>query len=155
MSLPIMSGTGRLTDDPELRYTPTGLATCTVRLAFNQRKKTEDGEWEDGDAFYVNGIIWREMAEQVAESLTKGTEVVVTGRLKTRSYTTKNDEKRSVVELLVDSIGPNLRYVNARVQKLTRRSDNGGGSTDSPPLTADDTRMASVGSTPSDFKAPF
>lgn len=147
-----MSGIGRLIDNPELRFTPGGTEVCSVRLAFNSRKKTEAGEWVDGDVFYINGVTFGEIGERISESLTKGTEVVVTGRLKTRQYTTKEGEKRSVVELLIDSIGPSLKFVNVRVMKLDRKhgdavADDGWAA----PATADDMRAA-VGTSD---EAPF
>lgn len=125
MSLPTMSGTARLIADPELRVAPSGTFIATVRLAFNSRRKNDAGEWVDGDVFYVNGTLFRDEAEHVAESLTKGTEVVVTGRLKTRKYTDKDNQPRSVVELMVDSIGPTLRWTTVKVAKMTRKSDGG------------------------------
>jgi single-strand DNA-binding protein len=124
MSLPALSGVGRLTDDPELRFTPSGAAVCKVRLAFNSRKKQGD-EWVDGDVFYVDGTVWKQEAEHVAESLQRGAEVFVSGRLKTRQYETREGEKRSAVELLVDAIGPTLKYATAKVQKMARSSGGG------------------------------
>lgn len=129
MSLPTMTGTGRLIDDPELRFTPSGKAVAKVRLAFNSRKKNQQtGEWEDDKAFFVNGTVWGQEAENIAESLQRGHEVVVTGRLETRSYETREGEKRSVVELSIDSIGPTLKYATAKVQKMSRSSSGGGSS---------------------------
>lgn len=137
MSLPTISGTARLIDDPELRFTPGGKAVAKVRLAFNSRKKNQQtNEWEDDKVFFVNGTIWNQEAENVAESLSRGLEVVVTGRLETRSYETREGEKRSVVELLVDSIGPTLKYATAQVRKMDRKSQGGssggGGNFDDP-----------------------
>lgn len=127
MSLPMMSGTGRLIDDPELRFTPSGKAVAKVRLAFNSRRKNpQTNEWEDGDVFFVDGTVWGQEAENLAESLSRGVEVVVIGRLKTRKYETREGEKRSVVELAVDSIGPTLKYATAQVRRMDRKSQDGG-----------------------------
>lgn len=150
MSLPTITGVARLTDDPELRYSPSGVAVCKVRLAFNSRKKDENGQWVDGDTFFVDGSVFRQEAENVAESLTRGLEVVVTGRLKTRRYETKDGDKRSVVELMVDGIGPTLKFATAHVKKLSRASSGGstpsGGAADDPWTT---------GGTRNDDKPPF
>lgn len=135
MSLPTITGVARLTDDPELRYSPSGVAVCKVRLAFNSRKKDENGQWVDGDTFFVDGSVFRQEAENVAESLTRGLEVVVTGRLKTRRYETKDGDKRSVVELMVDGIGPTLKFAAAHVKILSRASSGNapsGGAADDP-----------------------
>lgn len=135
MSLPTITGVARLTDDPELRYSPSGVAVCKVRLAFNSRKRDENGQWVDGDTFFVDGSVFRQEAENVAESLTRGLEVVVTGRLKTRRYETKDGDKRSVVELMVDGIGPTLKFATASVKKLSRASSGSapsGGAADDP-----------------------
>lgn len=149
MSLPTITGVARLTDDPELRYSPSGVAVCKVRLAFNSRKRDESGQWVDGDTFFVDGSVFRQEAENVAESLTRGLEVVVTGRLKTRRYETKDGDKRSVVELMVDGIGPTLRFATASVKKLSRASSGSapsGGAVDDPWTT---------GGTRNDDKPPF
>lgn len=122
MALPTISGTGRLIDDPELRYTTSSLAICTVRIACNSRKKDDAGEWVDADVCYLTGTLFRAEAEHVAESLTKGTEVTFTGKMKTRSYDDKDGNKRSVMDLIVDSIGPTLKYANVRVLKMARKS---------------------------------
>jgi single-strand DNA-binding protein len=141
MSLPVITGVARLTDDPELRYAASGTAVCKVRLAFNSRKKNESGQWEDGDTFFVDGTVFNQEAEHVAESLQRGHEVVVTGRLKTRRYETKEGEKRSVVELMVDGIGPALKFATAKVNKMQRT----GGSTDSRPAPAADDPWSTAG----------
>jgi single-strand DNA-binding protein len=118
-----MTGVGRLVDDPELRFTSSGKAVARVRLAFSSRKKNPTtNEWEDGDKFFVDGTVWDQEAENVAESLTKGTEVHVTGRLKQRQYETREGEKRTAIDLQVDSIGPTLKYATAKVQKMQRSS---------------------------------
>jgi single-strand DNA-binding protein len=124
MSLPTMSGTGRLTAEPELRFTPAGMAVCKLRFAFNSRKKNDAGEWVDGDVFYIDGTVFKDEAEHVSESLTKGAEVVVTGRIKTRKYTDKDGNPRSINELMVDSVGPSLKYASAKVAKMQRSNGN-------------------------------
>jgi single-strand DNA-binding protein len=126
MSLPTLTGVGRLTADPELRFTSSGTAVCKVSIAFNARRKNDRGEWEDGDSYFAYGTAFNKLAENLAESLSKGTEVNVTGRLKTRQYE-KDGEKRSVVELLIDAIGPNLAYATAKVEKASRDGGGNGG----------------------------
>lgn len=123
MPLPTISGTGRLIADPELRFLPSGVAVCKLAIAFNSRKLNKDTqEWEDGDTFFGRGTVWRQEAENVAESLKKGDEVTITGKLKTESYTTKDGEKKSNVELIIDSIGATMKYATVRVQKMQRSS---------------------------------
>lgn len=129
MSLPPIFGTARLLDDPELRYSANGTAVCRIRLAFNSRRKNpETGAWEDGDTLFVDGTLFKQEAENVAESLTRGTEVVVYGRLKTERYETREGEKRSATKLMIDGIGPSLRFATAKVNKLDRSSGDRGGS---------------------------
>lgn len=118
MSLPTMTGTARLIDDPELRFAAgSGKAVVKVRLAFNARKKDPSGEWVDGDSFFVDGAAFDQLAQNIADTLQKGMEVVVSGRLRTDRWETKQGEKRSGTSLLVDSIGPSLRYATAAVTK--------------------------------------
>lgn len=129
MSLPTITGVARLLDDPELRFAASGTAVCKVRLAFNSRKKNDaTGQWEDADSFFVDGAVFKQEAENLAESLTRGMEVVVTGRLKTRRYETKEGEKRSVTELMIDGIGPSLKFATATVNKMSRSGGQSGGS---------------------------
>ena len=130
---------GNLVDDPELRFTPSGVALAKVRFAVNRRWRGQDGEWQEDTSFFT-GTVWREQAEQVAESLQKGTRVIVTGRLEQRSWETDQGEKRSVVEIQIDEIGPSLRWATATVNR-TSRSDGGfggggGGGQDSTPPPA-------------------
>jgi single-strand DNA-binding protein len=113
---------GNLVDDPELRFTPSGVAMAKIRLAVNRRWRGQDGEWQENTSFF-SGTIWREQAEQAAESLQKGARVIVTGRLEQRSWETEQGEKRSVVEVQVDEIGPSLRWATATVNK-TQRQDS-------------------------------
>jgi len=117
---------GNLTRDPELRYTPTGQAVASFAVASTPRYLDKNtNEWKDGDALFLNCSVWRQAAENVAESLQRGMRVIVSGRLKQRSYETKEGEKRTVVECEVDEVGPSLRYASAKVTKSTRA---GGGS---------------------------
>jgi len=113
---------GNLVDDPELRFTPSGVAMAKIRMAVNRRWRGQDGEWQENTSFF-SGTIWREQAEQAAESLQKGARVIVSGRLEQRSWETEQGEKRSVVEVQVDEIGPSLRWATATVNK-TQRQDN-------------------------------
>ena len=118
---------GNLTRDPELRYTPAGAATCQFGLAVNRRwQNRQTNDWEEATSFF-NVVAWREMAENVGESLTKGSRVLVTGRLEQRSWETPDGEKRSVVEIVADEIGPSLRWATAQVVKNERRAGDGGG----------------------------
>ncbi len=118
---------GNLTGDPELRFTPSGAAVANFTVASTPRTfDRQSNEWKDGETLFMRCSIWRDAAENVAESLQRGTRVVVVGRLKSRSYETKEGEKRTVIELDVDEVGPSLRYANAKVTK-TQRSGGGGG----------------------------
>lgn len=114
---------GNLTDDPELRFTPSGAAVAKFRLASTPRYLDKaSGEWKDGEPLFLACNVWRDAAEHVAESLQRGARVIVTGRLRQRSYETREGEKRTVMELEVDEIGPSLRYATAKVQKMARAS---------------------------------
>jgi single-strand DNA-binding protein len=118
---------GNLTDDPELRFTPSGAAVAKFRIASTPRTLDRaSGEWKDGEPLFLPCTVWRQAAENVAESLQRGARVVVTGRLRQRSYETKEGEKRTVYELEVDEIGPSLRYATAKVQKMSRSGGSGG-----------------------------
>ncbi|WP_410660136.1 single-stranded DNA-binding protein [Amycolatopsis sp. lyj-112] len=119
---------GNLTSDPELRFTPSGAAVANFTVASTPRTlDKQSGEWKDGEALFLRCNIWRQAAENVAESLTRGARVVVQGRLKQRSFETKEGEKRTVVELEVEEIGPSLRYATAKVNKVSRGTGGGGG----------------------------
>ncbi|MEV6911535.1 single-stranded DNA-binding protein [Amycolatopsis sp. NPDC051071] len=119
---------GNLTSDPELRFTPSGAAVANFTVASTPRTLDKaSGEWKDGEALFLRCNIWRQAAENVAESLTRGARVVVQGRLKQRSFETKEGEKRTVVELEVEEIGPSLRYATAKVNKVSRGTGGGGG----------------------------
>jgi single-strand DNA-binding protein len=118
---------GNLTGDPELRFTPSGAAVANFTVASTPRTfDRQSNEWKDGETLFMRCSIWREAAENVAESLTKGTRVIAQGRLVQRSYETREGEKRTVVELQVDEIGPSLRYATAKVTRA-QRSGGGGG----------------------------
>ena len=119
---------GNLTADPELRFTQSGAAVASFTVASTPRTFDKNsGEWKDGEALFLRCNVWRQVAENVAESLTRGSRVLVTGRLRQRSFETKEGEKRTVVELEVDEIGPSLRYATAKVNKVSRGDGGGGG----------------------------
>jgi single-strand DNA-binding protein len=119
---------GNLTADPELRFTPSGAAVANFTVASTPRTfDRQSNEWKDGDTLFLRCSIWREAAENVAESLTKGTRVIVSGRLVQRSYETREGEKRTVYELQVDEVGPSLRYASAKVTRTQRQGGGGGG----------------------------
>jgi single-strand DNA-binding protein len=120
---------GNLTDDPELRFTPSGAAVAKFRIASTPRFMDKaSGEWKDGDPLFLSCTVWRQVAENVAESLSKGSRVIVSGRLRQRTYDTKEGEKRTVIDLEVDEIGPSLRYATAKVQRMSRSGGGGFGS---------------------------
>jgi single-strand DNA-binding protein len=119
---------GNLTADPELRFTPSGAAVANFTVASTPRMfDRQTNEWKDGEALFLRCNIWREAAENVAESLVRGSRVIVSGRLKQRSFETREGEKRTVVELEVDEIGPSLKYATAKVNKANRSGGGGGG----------------------------
>ena len=162
---------GNLTADPELRFTPSGAAVANFTVASTPRiYDRQSGEWKDGEALFLRCNIWREAAENVAESLTRGSRVIVTGRLKQRSFETREGEKRTVFEVEVDEIGPSLRYATAKVNKASRSggggggfgggggSRGGGGSSEAAPAKADDpwgSAPASGSFSGSDDEPPF
>lgn len=114
----VITVVGNLTSDPELRYTQNGLAVANFTIASTPRNYDRaSSEWKDGEALFLRASVWREFAEHVAGSLTKGARVIATGRLKQRSYETKEGEKRSTIELEIDEIGPSLRYATATVSR--------------------------------------
>jgi single-strand DNA-binding protein len=119
---------GNLTDDPELRFTPSGAAVAKFRVASTPRfMDKQTNEWKDGEPLFLSCTVWRQAAENVAETLQRGARVIVSGRLRQRSYETREGEKRTVIELEVDEIGPSLRYATAKVQKMSRSGGGGGG----------------------------
>ena len=123
----ILTVVGNLTADPELRFTASGAAVANFTVASTPRAfDRTSGEWKDGEALFLRCNIWRQPAENVAESLTRGSRVIVSGRLKQRSFDTKEGEKRTVIELEVDEIGPSLRYATAKVNRAAGGSNGGG-----------------------------
>lgn len=123
---------GNLVDDPELRFTPSGVAMAKVRFAVNRRYQ-RNGEWQEETSFF-SGTLWRDAAENAAESLQKGARVIVTGRLEQRTWETQEGDKRSVVEVAIDEIGPSLRWATASVTRSPRSGDSfGGGGPSTPP----------------------
>jgi len=118
--------TGNLVDDPELRFTPSGQPVARFRVASTPRfRDNSTGEWKDGDSLFLTCNVWRQAAENVAESLTRGTRVIVSGRLRQRSYETKEGEKRTVYEIEADDVGPSLRNASAKVNKVARNGSAG------------------------------
>ena len=124
----IITVVGNLTADPELRYTQTGLAVANFTIASTPRTfDRQANDWKDGEALFLRASCWREFAEHVAGSLTKGSRVIATGRLKQRSYDDREGNKRTAIELEVDEIGPSLRYATAQVTRASGGSSGGGG----------------------------
>ena len=118
---------GNLTADPELRFTPSGAAVANFTVASTPRMfDRQSNEWKDGETLFMRCSVWRDAAENVAESLQRGTRVIVSGRLKSRSYETKEGEKRTVIEMDVEEIGPSLRSATAKVNKTQRGGGDGG-----------------------------
>ncbi|AMM19475.1 single-stranded DNA-binding protein [Frondihabitans sp. PAMC 28766] len=123
----VITVVGNLTSDPELRYTQNGLAVANFTIASTPRTfDRASNEWKDGEALFLRASVWREFAEHVAASLTKGSRVMAQGRLKQRSYETKEGEKRTSMELEIDEIGPSLRYATAQVTRASSSRDGGG-----------------------------
>jgi single-strand DNA-binding protein len=158
MSLPTLTGIGRLVDDPELRYTSSGKAVTRLRLAFSARRKDpQTQEWVDGDKCFLDATLWDQAAESAAESLTKGIEVLVSGQLKQRTYEDREGNNRTVFELAFAAVGPSLRYATAKVQKMQRSGGSGYAQT-SPAPGADDpwaTSAAPAGTALQDTEPPF
>ena len=123
----IITIVGNLTNDPELRFTPSGAAVANFTVASTPRTfDRTSNEWKDGETLFLRCSVWREAAENVAESLTRGTAVIATGRLQSRTFETKEGEKRTVVELACDEVGPSLRRATAKVTKAQRGGGGGG-----------------------------
>lgn len=123
----VITVVGNLTSDPELRYTQNGLAVANFTIASTPRTfDRASNDWKDGEALFLRASVWREFAEHVAGSLTKGSRVIATGRLKQRSYETKEGEKRTSFEIEIDEIGPSLRYATAQVTRTSSSRDGGG-----------------------------
>src|SRR4029450_13650187 len=119
---------GNLVDDPELRFTPSGQPVAKFRVASTPRfRDNQTGEWKDGDSLFLTCNVWRQAAENVAESLTRGMRVIVSGRLRARSYETREGEKRTVFEIEVEEVGPSLKYASAKGTQTQRGGGGGGG----------------------------
>lgn len=161
----IITVVGNLTADPELRYTQSGFAVANFTIASTPRTfDRANNEWKDGEALFLRASVWREYAENVAGSLSKGSRVVATGRLKQRSYETKEGEKRTSYEIDIDEIGPSLRYATAQVTRTTSggsRGAQGGGQGGSEPWAAaspsSDSASGDVWNSPGNFndETPF
>ena len=163
----VITVVGNLTADPELRYTQNGLAVANFTIASTPRNfDRASNEFKDGDTLFVRASVWREFAEHVAGSLTKGTRVVATGRLKQRDYQTKEGEKRTSIELEVDEIGPSLRYATAQITRAASTREggavggrgNGGAVADEPwAASAPDAPAGDVWNTPGSYsdETPF
>jgi len=159
MSLPTLTGVGRLVDDPELRYTGSGKAVARLRIAFSGRRKNpQTQEWEDGDKCFLDATLWEQEAENAAESLTKGVEVLVSGQLKQRTYEDREGNNRTVFELAFASVAPSLRYATAKVQKMQRTSGGSGYAQTAPAPGANDpwaTSGPAAGPKPGSDEPPF
>jgi single-strand DNA-binding protein len=119
---------GNCTREPELRYTNSGLQIANFGVAINQRRRNaETGQWEDGETSYFDVSCFRELAENVAESVGKGTRVIVTGQLRQRSWETPDGDRRSKIEIVADEVGPSLRWATASVERMARSGGDGGG----------------------------
>lgn len=144
---------GNLVADPELRFTPSGAAVANFRIASTPRTfNRETNQWEDGEALFLTCNVWRQMAENVAESLSKGMRVIVTGRLKQRSYQTKEGEQRTVFEVEVDEAGPSLKYATATVNRNPREGGQNAPQGQPSGWIGQDTQN---GFTPNNEQAPF
>ena len=156
MSLPILTGVGRLTEDPALKFTPAGKAVVTLRLAFSDRRKNDQGVWEDGDKAYIDANVWGDEAERIAESLQRGHEVMVSGKFKQREYEARDGSKRVVYELAFATVAPTLKFATVKVAKLqrsggARQQESGSGGFDDPWSTA----SPAPGSSVADSEVPF
>lgn len=149
----VLTVIGNLTDAPELRFTQNGIAVANFTIASTPRSfDRQSNEWKDGDPLFLRASVWREFAEHVAGSLTKGSRVIAQGRLRQRSYETKEGEKRTSIELEIDEIGPSLRYATASVQRAQRSDGNqSDGWAQSAPVQQD----AWAQSAPYDDETPF
>jgi len=149
----VITVVGNLTSDPELRYTQGGLAVANFTIASTPRNfDRASNDWKDGEALFLRASVWREFAEHVAGSLTKGSRVIATGRLKQRSYETKEGEKRTSIELEIDEIGPSLRYATAQVTRAASSRDGaqgGGGRAPQGQVAAEEPWAASAPAAPS------
>lgn len=130
---------GNLVEDPELRFTPSGVAMARIRIAVNRRWRDQAGDWQEQTSFF-GGTLWREAAENAAESLQKGMRVIIAGSLEQRTWETADGDKRSAVEIRIDELGPSLRWATASVTKTARSGDDWGQSRPAPaaPVAKDD-----------------
>lgn len=145
----IITLVGNLTADPELRFTPSGAPVANFTVASTPRTYDRNsGEWKDGDAMFLNCAVWRQAAENVAESLTKGMRVIVQGRLRSRSYETREGEKRTVFEVDVEEIGPALKYATAKVTRNAGGGNFGGGSSSGYNQNRNDNQDRNTGADP-------
>ncbi|MBP2708208.1 single-stranded DNA-binding protein [Microbispora sp. RL4-1S] len=151
--------TGNLTNDPEIRYTNTGTAVAGFTIATSSRTYNKQLEqWEDGEALFMRCSAWRDLAEHVCESLTRGTRVIATGRLRMRTYQTSEGDNRTVIEMTVDEIGPSLRFATAKVTKTARTRGNSAGGPERDPWHTTAPAGAPAGGTSggwSDDEPPF
>jgi single-strand DNA-binding protein len=148
----VITVVGNLTADPELRFTPSGAAVASLTIAYTPRQlERNTNEWKDQEALFLRCSIWRQAAENVAESLQRGARVVAQGRLKQRSYETREGEKRTIVELEVDEIGPSLKWATAKVNRAARGSNGQSGPQGEDPWAS---APANTGNPPSD-EPPF
>ena len=152
----IITIVGNLTTDPELRFTPSGAAVASFTVASTPRTfDRQTGEWKNAESLFMPCQAWRQMAENIAESLTKGTRVIVQGRLTQRSYTTREGEQRTVVEMQVDEIGPSLRYAKAQVTRQPRGGGQRGfGGGQSGPQHGNYNGAGGIGQGQSGYNAP-
>ena len=151
---------GNLTADPELRFTPSGSAVANFTIASTPRVyDRQSNEWKDGEALFLRASVWKEAAENVAETLTKGMRVIAQGRLRSRSYDTKEGERRTVMELEIDEIGPSLKYASAKVTRTARGNGEGaagrGSNTGAGGAWNNPTSGGGWNSTPSPTDPPF
>lgn len=146
---------GNLVADPELRFTSSGTPVASFRVASTPRAYNRDtGQWEDGDALFLTCNVWRQAAENTANTLTKGMRVIVNGRLRQRSYQTRDGENRTVYEVEVDEVGPSLTFATATVQRTPRSTNQGGGQQQASGWTVQDSRGGFSGAGDGD-KPPF
>ena len=145
----VITVVGNLTDDPELRFTPNGAAVANFTIASTPRTfNRQTSTWEDGDALFLRCSVWRQAAESVAESLQRGMRVIAQGRLRQRSFETREGEKRTVIEMEVDEIGPSLRFATAKVTRTQRSGGGGGGGFGGAPAGNDPWATPSGGGAP-------
>lgn len=137
MSLPSLTGTGRLVTEPDLQFTPSGKAVATVRLAFNSRRQDAGGQWTDGDTFFIRGTAWEHLAKNIADTLRKGMEVLVSGELRTESWE-KDGQKREAPVLLIRTIGPSLAHAVAQVSESRQNASGSGGDAQQPQAPQND-----------------